>query len=78
MNKFKLHVLNVAEYYLQFFTTNPKEAGFIEVISRSKIQRKLGQGCLVFIPTGFCNDAYNEVEPNYFVREGRMLEITKY
>ncbi len=60
--------MNLAEYYLQYFTMNPGEAGLIEVISRSKIQKRLKQGSLVFIPTGLCNGSYFEIEPNYFVR----------
>lgn len=68
VDKYKLHVMNLAEYYLQHFTMNPAAAGFIEVIFRSKIQKRLRQGSIVFIPTGLCNGAYFEIEPNYFVK----------
>jgi len=57
----------MAEYYLEYFTENPLRSSFIFVITKSQIQQKLAEGCVVLIPTGWCNAPSAQIEPNCYV-----------
>lgn len=59
--------MRLAEYYLHLFTTDPEE-GFIEVIRKDETRKRLNQGCIVIVPTGWCNQHYIETEPYHYVR----------
>ncbi len=67
VDKKKLDVIYLAEYYQEFFTDDPAEAGNIQGISRSDIKQKLSEGFIVFVPTGLSNKLSIEIEPNYYV-----------
>jgi len=64
----KYKVLSLADYYLDHFTTDPEEAGFIQVIKKSQINEKLSDGAIVLVPTGLCNCASLEIEQNFYVK----------
>jgi len=63
----KRKILELAEYYVEYFTEDLSEAGPIEIIKKSQIREKLNEDCIVLIPTGLANAASIEVEKNYYV-----------
>jgi len=68
VNSRRYDYLRSADYYLDLFTTDQNE-GFIEVILKSETRKKLNEGAIVILPTGWCNQHYVETEPFYYVRK---------
>jgi len=66
LNEKRFTSLRLAEYYLHLFTSDHEE-GFIEVIRKDETRRKLNEGCVVIIPTGWCNQHYFETEPYHYM-----------
>ena len=67
MSKEKHDFLQLADYFLEYFTQEGEE-GFIEVIRKNWTRTRLEKGSVVILPTGWCNQLVVETEPNYFVR----------
>ena len=63
----KYKTLELADYFLEYFTQDINEAGHIETIRRHQVREKLEEGSIVFILTGLTNATSIEIEPNYHV-----------
>jgi len=69
-------MINLAEYYEEFFTDDPEQASFIQGIPRSDIKQKLSEGYVVFVPTGLCNQLSIKIEANYYVKFPKGSHLT--
>ena len=63
----KYKLLSLADYYLEYFTTDPNKADFIHVISKNQVKEKLSEGNIIIVPTGLCNCTSIEIDDNYYV-----------
>ncbi len=63
----KYTTLQLAEYYLENFTIVQDDT-WIEVIRKFEVRKRLREGCVVIVPTGWCNDLSVMTEPNHYVK----------